>query len=317
MAEDELVSRIRAFNRRWTEVLGLLDAHLLETDHTLTESRVLFELGRAGRGGVDRLELRDRLGIDQSFLTRVLAGLQRHGLVAVERDAADGRRRRLALTPAGRSEARRLDRRSSAQVAELVRPLSPDQRRRFGEALTVTAALATPGRPGPVEVAVRGLEPGDLGWVVERHGALYADEYGWDGDFEALVATIVADFHRTSTAAPDRERAWIATVDGARAGCVFCVARDERTAQLRILIVEPWARGLGIGARLVDECVEFARRAGYEQLVLWTNDVLVSARRIYQAAGFALVDEEAHHSFGHDLVGQHWSLDLSPPRVSR
>jgi GNAT superfamily N-acetyltransferase len=156
-------------------------------------------------------------------------------------------------------------------------------------------------------VFLRELRAGDLGWVIGRHGAVYADEYSWDADFEALVAEIVVDHHRELTA---RERAWIAEVDGARAGCIFCCERDADTAQLRILLVERWARGLGIGTRLVDECVEFARHAGYTTITLWTNDVLASARRIYEAAGFVLVDTEPHHSFGHDLVGQNWELDL-------
>ena len=155
---------------------------------------------------------------------------------------------------------------------------------------------------------MRELHPGDLGWVVERHGAIYADELGWDGDFEALVARIVADFHADLD--PGRESAWIAEVGGARAGCIFCCERDGSTAQLRILLVEPWARGLGIGSRLVEACTSFAAEAGYDTIVLWTNHVLVSARRIYEAAGFRLVDEERHHSFGHDLVGQHWELAL-------
>jgi GNAT superfamily N-acetyltransferase len=175
--------------------------------------------------------------------------------------------------------------------------------------MTVVEASTRPGTFVDSDVALRGLEPGDLGWVVGRHGAIYADEFGWTTDFEALVAQIVADYHRNHRLG--REHAWIATVDGARAGCVFCVERDATTAQLRILLVEPWARGLRIGARLVDECIEFARQAGYEHLVLWTNDVLVAARRIYQAAGFELVDEEHHQSFGHALVGQNWTLDLA------
>jgi GNAT superfamily N-acetyltransferase len=176
------------------------------------------------------------------------------------------------------------------------------------EATTVLTHLVAPDhRRRPADV--RGLRPGDLGWVVQRHGEIYDDEFGWDTDFEALVAQIVADYWTDRT--PGREFAWIAEVDGARAGCVFCVQRDATTAQLRLLLVEPWARGLRIGARLVDECVSFARRAGYPRMVLWTNDVLVAARRIYLAAGFVLVAEEPHHSYGHDLVGQTWELDLA------
>ncbi|HEX3087812.1 MAG TPA: helix-turn-helix domain-containing GNAT family N-acetyltransferase [Ilumatobacteraceae bacterium] len=303
----DTIERIRAFNRSWTEVLGLLDRHLLDTDHTLTEARLLFELGRSPRG-VERMELRAKLDIDQSFLGRVVTRLQRGGLVTVARDSVDGRRHRLTLTTTGRAAYRDLDKRSARQIESLLAPISDDQRRSIVEAMTVITAVVRPATLGRSQVVLRSLEPGDLGWVVARHGAIYADEYDWNTDFEGLVAQIVADYqahHR-----PGREDAWIATVEGARAGCVFCVERDASTAQLRILLVEPWARGLGIGAQLVDECIAFAREAGYRTMMLWTNDVLVAARKIYQAAGFVLTEEERHRSFGHDLVGQNWTLDL-------
>ena len=304
------VERVREFNRSWTELLGLLDRGLLGPEHTLTEARVVFELGRARRG-MERLQLRNRLGMDQSFLGRVLTDLQRRGLVEVTRSETDGRRRSLALTASGRAAYRTLNRRSSDQIRALLAPLSDDQRRTLVESMSVVQSITRPGRDDPAEVALRGLGPGDLGWVVARHGALYADEYGWDADFEALVARITADFH--DQARPNRDAAWIATVDGARAGCVLCVERDATTAQLRLLLVEPWARGLGLGSRLVDECITFARAAGYQSMVLWTNDVLASARRIYEAAGFELTDEEPHRSFGHDLVGQTWTLSSLQP----
>jgi DNA-binding MarR family transcriptional regulator/GNAT superfamily N-acetyltransferase len=302
------VERIRALNRAWTEVLGLLDRHLLDTPHSLTEARVLYELGHAP-GGMDRAALRDRLGIDQSFLGRVLTRLRRAGLLAVERDRQDGRRHRLRLTTDGRAAQRRLDRRSTAQIEGLLADLSTGQRRTVTEAMGVLRATLRPGAFTRDDVELRGFQPGDLGWVVSRHGAIYAEEYGWDADFEALAAEVLADFHRRRT--PGRAEGWIATVAGARAGCVLCIERDTETAQLRVLLVEPWARGLGIGARLVDECIRFARDAGYQKMVLWTNDVLVAARRIYEAAGFVLVHEAPHHSFGADLVGQDWQLDLT------
>lgn len=308
MAGTVDVDRVRAFNRTWTEVLGLLERNLLDTPHSLTEARVLFELGRAP-AGMDRLALRDRLGIDQSFLGRVLTRLQRAGLVAVERDRSDRRRHRLRLTVDGRAAQRNLDRRSTRQIEAMLRGLSADERRNVTESMGVLRAVVRRGAFGPADVEVRGFEPGDLGWVIGRHGAIYADEYGWDSDFEALVADVVADFHRNRV--PGRTEGWIATVAGARAGCVLCVERDVDTAQLRVLLVEPWARGLGIGRRLVDECIAFARAAGYRKAVLWTNDVLVAARRIYEAAGFELVGEEPHRSFGADLVGQDWELDLT------
>jgi len=299
----DTVARLRAFNRRWTEVLGLLERHLLGTPYSLAESRVLFEL--AGQDCWERLDLRQRLGIDASFLTRVLTRLERQRLVESARSPGDGRRRQVRLTDRGRAAAADLDRRATDQVAEHIAGLTLDQRRTLAEATTVISTLMAPGPDR--SVSVRGLEPGDRGWVVQRHGALYADEYGWDHSFERLVASIVADFDGMTSGG---EAAWIADVDGARAGCILCCRRDETTAQLRLLLVEPWARGLGVGHRLVDECIRFARDAGYDDVVLWTNDVLTAARRIYQTAGFELIDEESHRSFGHDLVGQHWRLDL-------
>jgi DNA-binding MarR family transcriptional regulator/GNAT superfamily N-acetyltransferase len=302
------VERVREFNRGWTEVLGLLDQGLLATEHSLAEARVLFELAR--RPSWERLALRDRLGMDASFLTRVLRRLESQGLVAATASPADGRARQLALTGSGRAAAEVLDARSAAQIGELLAPLTAEQRGTLAESMTVLAALTRPASaPAPARRPVlRGLRPGDLGWVVARHGALYQDEYGWDGDFEALVARIVADYH--DNRAPGRENAWIAELDGARAGCVFCCAQDADTAKLRLLLVEPWARGERLGTRLVDECVTFARKAGYRRMTLWTNDVLSAARRVYRAAGFRLTAEHPHHSFGHDLTGQTWDLDL-------
>jgi DNA-binding MarR family transcriptional regulator/N-acetylglutamate synthase-like GNAT family acetyltransferase len=301
----DLVPRIREFNRSWTEVLGLLDRGLLGTEHSLPEARVLFELGR--RDPWERSDLRERLAIDDSFLTRVLASLERRGLVRSEPSARDGRRRQVRLTDAGRVAADELDSRSSTQIDGWLTRLTEAERQTLAGAITTVDHLVGPRRER--SVTIRGLRSGDLGWIVQRHGELYATEYAWDDTFEALVARVVADFAARSR--PDRESAWIAEVDGVRAGCVLCCEAAEHTAQLRTLLVEPWARGLGIGARLVDECLSFARSARYESVVLWTNDVLVSARRIYEAAGFRLVDEERHHSFGHDLVGQVWRLDLS------
>lgn len=317
---DDTIARIRQFNRRWTEVLGLLDHGLLQTEHSLAEARVIFEL--AQRATWERLELRQRLRMDDSFLTRVLTRLEREGLVSSASSSRDRRAIDLALTPAGRETYGALDARSARQIGELVAPLSSGQRSLLTESMSVVSQLSgSVANERPVAVRA-GLEPGDMGWVIQRHGAIYADEFGWDLDFESLVARIVADYHTGRR--PGREESWIAMVDGARAGCVFCCETDADVAQLRILLVEPWARGLQLGTRLVDQCVEFARTAGYSKLVLWTNDVLVSARRIYQAAGFVLVDQRQHHSFGHDLVGQNWELDLhsrekarSAPRLDR
>jgi GNAT superfamily N-acetyltransferase len=255
----------------------------------------------------------------------VLGRLDRHGAIATRRSARDGRQREVVLTAKGRAAFALLDGRSDAQIEALLDPVSDGQRRTLVEAMGVISHAVRPG--AHQEVVLRGLRSGDLGWVVQRHGELYADEFGWDADFEGLVARIVADFQtsggdaghadgRTGDGGEGRHRrdgrqaAWIGEVDGVRAGCVLCCRQDDETAQLRLLLVEPWARGLGLGRRLVEECIAFARQAGDRSIVLWTNDVLVAARRIYVAAGFELVDEEPHHSFGHDLVGQHWALRL-------
>lgn len=305
MVTRSTVDRVREFNRGWTEVLGLLDRGLLETEYSLAESRVIFEL--AQRASWERLALRDRLGMDPSYLTRILRRLENAGLVESRASEIDGRALDLSLTEAGRTVYETLDTRSTDQVTALLDHLNPDQLGTLLESMTLLTRLIGPGE-GPGEVALRGLGPGELGWVVQRHGSLYSAEYGWNQEFEALVARIVADY--TAGFDPAWENAWIAELDGARAGCVFCCGRDEGTAQLRMLLVEPWARGHGIGSRLVHECVGFARRAGYSKMMLWTNDVLVSARRIYETVGFELVGEETHHSFGHDLVGQNWAMDL-------
>lgn len=301
----QAVERVRRFNRSWTEVLGLLDHGLLHTEFCLSEARVIFEL--AQRDSWERLVLRRRLDMDASFLTRVLTRLEDRGLVRSWPSAADGRAIELALTDAGRKAFQVLDERSAEQISVLLTPLGSEQRTTLTECMTVVTRLT--GRPTlePV-VSFRDLMPGDLGWMIQRHGAIYADEFGWNSDFEALVAEIVARYHRELK--PGRERAWIAEVDGARAGCVLCCQKDKQTAQLRILLVEPWARGLHLGIDLVERCIAFAREAEYRKIALWTNDVLVAARRIYQAAGFTLIDEEDHHSFGHDLVGQSWELEL-------
>ena len=311
MSQASGVAAVRAFNRFWTRQIGVLRAGLLDTSWSLTEARVLFEL--AQRPATDLADLRRTLDLDAGYLTRIVARLRAAGLLTADRSPSDGRRQVLRLTKRGRGEFRTLDERSSAAAAGMLAGLAEADRRRLVAAMGaiegILGAEDAGDRGAPRAWVLREPAPGELGWIVQRNGALYAAEYGWDQSYEALVARIVADFGQHHD--PARERAWIAEVDGEPAGCVLCVRRDDETAQLRLLLVDPAARGLGIGARLVDECVRFARAAGYRALALWTNDVLVSARRIYEAAGFTLVDEEPHHSFGHDLVGQTWRLDLS------
>jgi DNA-binding MarR family transcriptional regulator/predicted GNAT family acetyltransferase len=304
--DADRVAALRAFTRSYTALLGVLDEGLLHSPYSVTEARVIFEL--AQRELTHVADLRRDLGIDAGYMSRITARLEADGLVRRERSQADARRQVLRLTEQGRVVFGMLDARAAEQATQLLAGMpDPVQRRVVAAMDTIRAAFAD-GATSPSTVVLRAPEPGDLGWVVARHGVLYAAEYGWDETFEGLVARIVGDFAADHD--PRREAAWVAEIDGEPVGCVFCVAADEATAQLRLLLVEPTARGRGVGRRLVDECVRFARRTGYRSIVLWTNDVLVSARRIYEAAGFALADEDPHHSFGHDLVGQHWSLEL-------
>jgi DNA-binding MarR family transcriptional regulator/GNAT superfamily N-acetyltransferase len=301
----ESIAAVRAFNRFYTRWVGALDEGLLRTRHSLPEARVLFELGRRDQTEVS--ELRRMLELDAGYLSRLLGALEAQGLVARERAASDGRRQLARLTKAGRAAVKVLDRRSARQVGARLRSLPPEERERLVSAMGTIHRVLERDDPPPA-VAIRAPGAGDYGWIVERHGALYSAEFGWDETFEALVAGIVGEF--AAKRDPRREAAWIAEVGGERAGSVLCVRRDDRVARLRLLLVEPHLRGMGVGGRLVDECVEFARRAGYRELTLWTNDVLESARRIYERAGFRLLDSEPHRSFGRDLVGQNWSLAL-------
>jgi DNA-binding MarR family transcriptional regulator/N-acetylglutamate synthase-like GNAT family acetyltransferase len=298
MAATERIDAVRAFNRFYTRRLGLVRGGLVKTPHPLAEARVLYELGH--NGGLETSELRAILEVDAGQLSRLLARLESEGLLGREPSPGDARRRRVRLTPAGEAAFATLDGRTVEQIGALLDELGDARQERLVAALGDVRAVLEPRG----EIALRGLEPGDLGWIVARHGVLYTREYGWDGSFEVLVASIMGAFR------PDLDRAWIAELDGRRAGCVLCVHADERTAKLRTLLVEPEARGHGLGSRLVGAVIDHARSRGYAELTLWTNDVLADARRIYERAGFALVGEAPHHAFGHDLVEQTWSLNL-------
>jgi DNA-binding MarR family transcriptional regulator/GNAT superfamily N-acetyltransferase len=311
------VAAVRAFNRFYTNVIGVLRGGHLGTPYSLTEARVLYELAR--QDATEVAALRQSLDIDAGYLSRILARFGTGKLITRERSAADARRQVITLTGAGRAAFADLDARQTEQTAGLLADLAEQDKRQLlasmqaiqrilpGIARGAGGPSAPPVRPRAY--LLREPRPGDLGWVVQRHGALYAQQYGWDETFEHLVARIVADY--AAGRDPRREAAWIADVDGQPAGCVFCVrGGDDTTAKLRLLLVEPSARGLGIGARLVEECIRFARAAGYTQLTLWTQDCLTAARRIYQAAGFELAGEGKHHSFGHDLTEQTWTRPL-------
>jgi DNA-binding MarR family transcriptional regulator/predicted N-acetyltransferase YhbS len=300
------VAEIRSFNRFYTRVLGLLRPDLAGSSFGLTEARVLFELAHKDRMAVS--ELRRSLDLDAGYLSRILSHFAAAGLVDREASTADARRQVARLTPAGRTAFTKLDTLQAEAIDRLVEPLDDAQR---VELVTAMARIrrVLGDEPRRAGLVLRAPEPGDLGWAVERHGARYAAEYGWEATFEAMVARIVADFAETQDGKP--EAAWIAELDGERVGCVFCTAAEApATAQLRLLLVEPSARGAGVGTRLVEECIRFARRSGYTRIALWTNDVLASARRIYERAGFRLDRREPHRSFGHDLVGEYWSRDL-------
>jgi DNA-binding MarR family transcriptional regulator/N-acetylglutamate synthase-like GNAT family acetyltransferase len=301
---SERIDAVRGFNRFYTTLIGVVSEGLVGTPYSLTEARLIFEL--AQREVSEVTALRRTLDLDAGYLSRILSRFDADGLVHRERAPDDARRQVARLTGRGREVYRDLDARSGAQIGRILSALpEEDQRRLVGAMEAIEGILGDQGRPP--SYVLRPLVPGDFGWVIHRHGALYAAEYGWDATFEALVARVVADHVERQDARSD---AWIAEVDGEPAGCVFCVQKSERVAQLRLLLVEPSARGMGIGARLVEECVRFARRTGYDEMVLWTNDVLSAARRIYQRAGFELTDEGRHHAFGHDLVEQNWRLKL-------
>ena len=305
---DRQVRDTRSFNRFYTRRIGVLEEGLLHSAFNLTEARILFEL--AHRKHPEASGLARDLGLDPGYLSRLLRGLRRRRLVGSRPVPGDRRRRRLVLTEAGRSAFGELDRRSHADVVAMLRELRPAERERLADAMRLIRRLLDGSREHSAEprVTLRDLEPGDLGWVVQRHGALYAREYGWDRRFEALVARVVAEFVEGLDRA--RERAWIAELDGEPVGSVFLVRKTDEIAKLRLLLVEPTARGLGLGTRLVRECMAFARAAGYRRITLWTNDVLHAARRIYQSAGFRLVDRAPHAEFGEGLVGETWELEL-------
>ena len=305
-ALDRRVAAVRRFNRLYTRRIGVLHDGLLASPFSLTEVRVLFEL--AHTPDLTAKALRDELGIDAGYLSRLLRRLEDRGLIARSSSAADGRVAHLNLTAPGREQFRTLDARADEEVRELLAQLSVAQQRHLLAALrTIEQLLAgEPSRREPY--LLRQHQPGDMGWVVHRHGVLYAEEYGWDERFEALVAGVVASFIQRFDAR--RERCWIAERDGEIVGSVFVVKKSKTVAQLRLLLVEPSARGLGIGARLVDECIRFARQRHYRRMTLWTNHVLHAARRIYQKAGFQLVAEQPHDMFGRDLIGQTWELTL-------
>jgi DNA-binding MarR family transcriptional regulator/GNAT superfamily N-acetyltransferase len=300
------IAAVRRFNRFYTKQIGVLQHGLLDSPFSLAEARVLFELAHRNRPTATQLGA--DLGLDAGYLSRILRGFERKGLVRKARSANDRRERFLALTDAGHKAFARLDARSADAVRALLGTCTVHNQRRIVAAMTTIEHLLEPRSTPAGNVALREIRPGDLGWIVHRHGALYAQEHGYDTSFEALVAEIAAHFVREFD--PARERGWVAEIDGEIVGSVLLVKKSARVAKLRLLLVEPHARGQGIGRKLVAACLTFARAAGYRKITLWTQSTLVAARHVYEQAGFRLTHEEPHKSFGHDLVAQTWELVL-------
>ena len=302
---EQDVAALRGFNRVYTMQLGLLDAHLDDSPFTLSEARILYEL--ANRTDPTAAEIARVLGLDPAQISRTIKRFANRGLVAMRDDPSHGRHQLLSLTGPGRAAFAALEGNTQRAVGALLNGLPPFRRAAMlSAARAITRIFEQDTAPRPV---LRGLRPGDLGMVTARQAILYTGEYGWNGDYEALVARILADFHQSFD--PDRDAAWIAEMDGRMAGSVFLVHGDEPDlGKLRLLYVERDARGTGVGKMLVAACIDRARAVGYKRLDLWTNSVLSAARAVYERAGFVLVDETPHHSFGQELVGQTWSLAL-------
>lgn len=299
------VDRVRRFNRFYTRIIGLLDEAFLGSGFSLAEVRVLFEL--AHTSGWTASALGEALSLDAGYLSRILTRFTKRGLIARVRSKEDARQSEIALTAKGRSAFAPLNQTSHDRIGAILAPLEKRRRTALVDAMaSIKQALDTKAEITPL--LIRRHEVGDVGWIVHRQAILYAKEYGWDGSYEGLNAEIAGTFLKKHD--PARERCWVAERQGEIAGSVFLVRKSETVGQLRMLYVEPSARGLGLGGRLVDECIRFARAAGYRRLTLWTNDVLVSARRIYQAAGFTLSHQNKHRAFGKDLVEQVWDLPL-------
>jgi DNA-binding MarR family transcriptional regulator/N-acetylglutamate synthase-like GNAT family acetyltransferase len=306
-ASDDSVQAIRRFNRFYTRQIGVLQEHLLDSQFSLTEVRVLYEI--AHRENATAKDLCHDLGLDRGYVSRMLQNFEKHGWIKITPSAEDRRRQFLSLTTKGHNAFDPLERRSSQEVATMLARLSPTQRKKFLAAIHDVLLVLDPPGPSGTPYIVRQHRPGDMGWAVQRHGELYWQEYHYDERFEALVAEIVAEFIQSLD--PARERCWIAEREGERVGCIFLVKKSASVAKLRLLLVEPSARGLGIGKRLVEECVNFAREAGFKKILLWTQSELAAARGIYKAAGIECIAEERHDSWSRkNLVAETWELRL-------
>src|SRR6516165_7019623 len=302
------VAAIRGFNRFYTRQIGVIDG-TASSPFSLAEARVLYELSH--REQPTATDIRKELGLDAGYMSRILREFERRKLVTRERSRTDERQKFLSLTTKGRRVFARLDERSSRDVAAMLQELSPGARKELVDSAQTIRRLLGDKLEPKVPYLLRQHQPGDLGWIVHRQAILYAEEFGWDGTYEALAGEIVAQFIKNYD--PNRERCWIAEKDGERVGGAFVAKVSDDIAQLRLLHVESQARGLGIGKRLVEECVRFARQAGYQKMTLWTQSNLYAARHIYKQSGFQVVREQQHHSFGKDLTAETWELNLRQP----
>ncbi|MGO4518242.1 GNAT family N-acetyltransferase [Terriglobus sp. 2YAB30_2] len=302
-----LVGEVRSFNRFYTREIGLLAEHLPQSEFSLAEARVLYELAQAGEQTA--ADIIRTLGMDKAHVSRITARFRTAGLVKSRISPEHGKHKLLSLTAAGKRTFKRMNDGTESQIETLLAPLSAENRKRLAKGMREVQSLLQPKPASAEDVRLRPLKVGDLGWITHRQAVLYTQEYGWDWTYEGLVAQILGEFAANFDA--KREDAWIAELNDQVVGSVFLMKTDDpQVAKLRLLYVDPAARGLGVGSRLVHACIERARELGYSKLTLWTNDILVSARKIYQAAGFTLQGENRHHSFGKDLVGQTWTLDL-------
>jgi len=306
-SDAQQIAAVRGFNRFYTRQLGLLSKDFLSSEWSLTEGRVLYEL--ATRRGVAARQVANDLQLDEAYLSRILAKFQRRHLIKRTVSAGDARQQSIDLTRAGYEAFRPLDQSATRQIAGMLAPLGPPAREALVAAMERLRTLLAAEGESRSSLCIRTLRTGDIGWIIHRQAVLYAEEYGWDMSYEALIAEILATFVKNFD--DESDAAWIAEWSGSIVGSIFLVRASEQIAKLRLLYVEPTARGLGIGRKLVSLCIQGAQKRGYKKLTLWTNDVLVSARRIYEASGFRLVAEERHRSFGKDLVGQTWELTLS------
>jgi DNA-binding MarR family transcriptional regulator/GNAT superfamily N-acetyltransferase len=305
---DARIAAVRRFNRFYTRQIGVLRKTFLDSPYSLAEARVLYEIAN-GRS-MTATEIGRKLDLDAGYLSRTLRNFEKRGLVVRERSARDARRSHLALSPLGRRAFAPLEAHSQRDAAAMLEKLAPANRPRLIQAMQTIETLLAGGaatKPQP-RYTLRAPVPGDFGWMIKRHAELYGQEYGWKEPFEGLCAQIVADYANKKDR--DRERCWIAEVDGENVGCVVLAKESATVARIRLLLVDPEARGLGLGARLVDECVRFARNAGYRKITLWTHSVLAAARSIYRKSGFKLIRSERHRSWGRPVVSEHWDLEL-------